>query len=204
MRKGIIVFSALLLLGISYFIRQQLAESKAPPKQKSGKVIKTVFIETVKNETLPVIIKESGNLMAKHKIQLFSEAQGLLEIAADDFRVGVKSSKGKVLLHINNDDDFAALQAQKSSFQNLIAGILPDFKLDYPNSFPAWVAYLKALDVSKPIAELPVSTSEQEKYFIIGKGIYKSFYAIKNLEESLKRYTISAPFDGGTYRGFGN
>lgn len=196
MRKSIIVLSAVLLLVAAYFVKEFLADSKEPPKQNKGKVVKTVFTEIVKNDTLPVIIRESGNLVAKHKIQLFSEAQGLLEVPADDFRVGIRSSKGKVLLQINNDDDFAALQAQKSSFQNLIAGILPDFKLDYPESFPVWVAYLKALDVDLPLADLPEARSEQEKYFIIGKGIYKSFYAIKNLEEALKRYTIKAPFDG--------
>jgi len=39
-------------------------------------------------------------------------------------------------------------------------------------------------------------TNEKEKFFISGRGILTSFYNVKNLEQRLSKYRISAPFDG--------
>ena len=39
-------------------------------------------------------------------------------------------------------------------------------------------------------------TSEKENYFITGRGIVSSYYNVKNLEQRLSKYTISAPFSG--------
>jgi hypothetical protein len=38
--------------------------------------------------------------------------------------------------------------------------------------------------------------SEKEKYFISGRGILTSYYNIKNLEQRLSKYRITAPFRG--------
>ena len=196
MRKIIISVVAITLLGGAYYAKKHLAESKKAPKQKNEKIIKTVFIETVKNETLPINIEESGNLIAKDKVQLFSEVQGVLEITKKDFRAGVEFNKNETLLKINSDEHFATLQAQKSSLQNLIAAIMPDLQLDYPDSFSKWNSYLKNFNVDTKIQELPKSSSDKEKYFITGKNIYNSYYAIKNLEARLDKYRLTAPFKG--------
>lgn len=196
MRKVIISLVAILFVVVSYFIQKSFAAKKTPKKQKVEKIIKTVFTEKVANTSLPVVIRESGSLVAKHKVTLFAEAQGILEIPKDNFRVGVAASRGSVLLKINSDDEVANLLAQKSSFQNAIAAILPDLRMDHPQSFPAWESYFKAFDIAQPLQAFPEPQNDLEKYFVIAKGIYKNFYAIQNLEASLKRYTIKAPFDG--------
>ncbi|MGB2273725.1 MAG: efflux RND transporter periplasmic adaptor subunit [Flavicella sp.] len=196
MRKLIISFVAILFVIVSYFVKNSLAAKKVQKKQKVEKIVKTVFTEQVMNTSLPIVIRESGSLVAKHKVALFAEAQGVLEVPNDDFRVGVTASKGSVLLQINSDDDTANLLAQKSNFQNAIAVILPDLRMDHPKSFPAWEAYFKNFDISSSLQELPTPLNETEKYFVIAKGIYKNYYAIKNLEASLERYTIRAPFNG--------
>ena len=36
----------------------------------------------------------------------------------------------------------------------------------------------------------------KENYFISGRGIVSSFYNVKNLEQRLSKYNISAPFNG--------
>jgi hypothetical protein len=43
---------------------------------------------------------------------------------------------------------------------------------------------------------LPEMTTEKEKYFISGRGILTSYYTVKNLEQRLAKYRISAPFNG--------
>ena len=88
------------------------------------------------------------------------------------------------------------MQAQKSEFQNLIASILPDIKLDYPNAYNKWSNYLKAFDMTKPLPTLPEPSSEQEKLFLTGKNIYTTFYKTKNQEIVYQKYVLKAPFNG--------
>ena len=73
---------------------------------------------------------------------------------------------------------------------------MPDLQLDYPEHFPKWQAYLAGFDLEKATPELPETTSEKEKYFITGRGIFSSYYNVKNLEQRLSKYTIYAPFSG--------
>ncbi|RLD83661.1 MAG: efflux transporter periplasmic adaptor subunit, partial [Bacteroidetes bacterium] len=57
-------------------------------KRKAPKIIKTVFVETVQNKDVPIIITANGNLVAKNKIELFSEVQGILKPLSKDFKAG--------------------------------------------------------------------------------------------------------------------
>ncbi|MCW8981796.1 MAG: efflux RND transporter periplasmic adaptor subunit, partial [Altibacter sp.] len=43
---------------------------------------------------------------------------------------------------------------------------------------------------------LPDTSSENVKYFITGRGVYTAYYNLKNLEQRLGKYTITAPFNG--------
>jgi len=73
---------------------------------------------------------------------------------------------------------------------------MPDLKFDYPSAFEKWKSYLDALDVSKPIKDLPPVSTDQEKYYVAGKNIYNQFYTIKSAENRLKDYRVYAPFSG--------
>lgn len=196
MRKFIIVLAGIMVLTVGYYYYNILSESKKAPKQKTDKIENTAYIETVLNATIPIHISANGNLVAKNKVQLFSEVQGVLEYTGKEFRPGVLYRKGQTILKVNGDEHFANLQAQKSSLQNLIAGILPDIRLDYPDVFEKWSNYLKAFDINKPVAELPKPKTDQEKYFITGKKIFLTYYNVKNLEARYLKYNIRAPFTG--------
>ena len=50
--------------------------------------------------------------------------------------------------------------------------------------------------MSKITPELPEMTSEKENYFMTGRAVVSSFYNVKNLEQRLSKYNITAPFDG--------
>jgi multidrug efflux pump subunit AcrA (membrane-fusion protein) len=73
---------------------------------------------------------------------------------------------------------------------------MPDLRLDYPEFFSKWQDYLTSFDMTKPTPALPEMTSEKEKFFISGRGILTSYYNVKNLEQRLSKYRISAPFSG--------
>lgn len=196
MRKVIIVVAGIVVLGLAFLISNYLKNSKKVPEQKVTKVEKTVFVKEVKNGDVAINISANGNLVAKNKVDIYSEVQGVLETTGKDFRVGVSYKKGQTLLRINNQEFYASIQSQRSSLQNLIASIMPDMRLDYPDSFESWNTYLKNFDINKTVQPLPTPKSDKEKYFITGRNIYTTFYTIKNLEARLGKYNIRAPFNG--------
>ncbi|MCK0131128.1 HlyD family efflux transporter periplasmic adaptor subunit [Flavobacteriaceae bacterium F08102] len=196
MRKNILIALGLLLLTMASFTFYYLVKNKNQPKPTFEKVVKSVFIDTVFNSEIPIVITTSGNLRAKNKIELYAEVQGLLKQSTIDFKAGSAYRKGQVLLSINSDEFYASLQAQKSDLYNLLTSIMPDIRLDFPNQFQKWESYLHRFDLAKPTPKLPTFSSDKEKYFISGRGINSSYYSVKNLEVKLNKYTIRAPFSG--------
>ncbi|WP_350339315.1 HlyD family efflux transporter periplasmic adaptor subunit [Altibacter sp.] len=73
---------------------------------------------------------------------------------------------------------------------------MPDLRLDYPEAFPKWEQYLNTFDLNKATPPLPETTSENVKYFVTGRGVYTAYYNLKNLEQRLGKYSITAPFNG--------
>jgi multidrug efflux pump subunit AcrA (membrane-fusion protein) len=196
MRKLIIVGAGILVLLVASLISSYFKNSKKKHERKVTKVEKTVFVKDVKNGDVPIVISANGNLVAKNKVDIYSEVQGVLRPTGKDFRVGVAYNKGQTLLRINSQEFYASIQSQRSSLQNLIASIMPDIKLDYPDSFEKWNSYLKNYDINKSVQPLPSTSSDKEKYFITGKNIYTTFYNLKNLEAKLAKYNLRAPFKG--------
>ncbi|HFA49422.1 MAG TPA: HlyD family efflux transporter periplasmic adaptor subunit [Bacteroidetes bacterium] len=196
MRKIILAIIGLLLIGGAVLLAKKLIAMKAVPEVKVQKRVTSVFAETVHNGSTPITVTASGNLKAKNRVELFSEVQGVFESSAKPFKPGTHFSKGQTLLRLNSDEHRANLKAQKSSLYNQVVRLLPDLRLDYPEASPNWEKYLRDFDVDKPLADLPEPTSEKEKLFIAGRNITTTFYAIKNLEERLRKYTVRAPFSG--------
>jgi len=196
MRKIIIIAAGIVLLLAGFFLKNILTDSKKAPKQKIEKIVKAAFVDSVTNTSIPIYISANGNLIAKNRVQLFSEVQGVLQLTGKEFKPGVTYQKGQTILKINSDEHFANLQAQKSNLQNLIASIMPDIRLDYPDTFKKWSTYLRGFNIMKSVEKLPEPSTEQEKYFITGKNIYSNYYNVKNLEARLMKYNIRAPYNG--------
>ena len=196
MRNIILWVLGVLLVAAAIFGGKILLEKSKKPRPTFKKQIKTVFVEPVKNQNIPIIITASGNLIAKNKIDIFSEVQGVLKQTSKAFKPGTKYYRNETLLRINNDEFVANLKSQKSNFFNLITSILPDIRLDYSSEFSKWENYLTQLNINKTTPKLPVFSSDKEKYFISGRGITTAYYNIKNLEVRLAKYRIRAPFSG--------
>lgn len=187
---GVALIAGAIILG-NYFV-----DKNQRPKPKYKKTIKTVFVQDVENKDIPIILSANGNLVAKNKIDIFSEVQGVLQPSNKSFKPGTKYSKGEILLSINSDEFTASLQSQKSNLFNLITSILPDIRLDYTPEFKKWDSHLHSFDMNKSVPKLPVFLSDKEKYFVSGRGILTAYYNVKNLEVRLSKYKIRAPFSG--------
>ncbi|MCP9199606.1 HlyD family efflux transporter periplasmic adaptor subunit [Gramella sp. GC03-9] len=195
-RKIILSALGLLLIVGAVFGAKYIIDSNVKEKPPVTKTVKSVFIDTVKNRVVPIVVPANGNITALHKLELFSEVQGIFRYSSKDFRPGQPYNKGQVLLSIDAEEYRAGVQSAKSELYNNITSIMPDLRLDYPKVFQKWEAYLNSFDMSKPVPSLPELETEKERYFITGRGIVSSYYTVKNLEERLAKYTIVAPYNG--------
>lgn len=196
MRKIILIVLGVLLLAGSIFAAKYIIDNNNKPKPTFEKVVKTVFAEEINNTTIPIVIPANGTLQAKNRLELFSEVQGVFQGSANDFKVGQPYRKGQLLIRINSSEYYASIKASKSEFYNLVTSLMPDLRLDYPEAFPQWQAYLANFDIDKAVPALPEVSSEKVKYFITGRGVYTSYYNLKNLEQRLGKYSLYAPFNG--------
>lgn len=196
MRKIILAILGISAIVGAVLLGDYIVEKNQRPKPKFKKQIKTVFVKTVENKNIPIILSASGNLIAKNKIDIFSEVSGILKPSRKAFKAGTKYYKGETLLSLNSDEFYASLQSQKSNLYNLITSILPDIRLDYPSEFKKWEGYLQNFDINKSTPKLPAFSTDKEKYFISGRGILTAYYNVKNLEVRYSKHQIKAPFSG--------
>jgi membrane fusion protein (multidrug efflux system) len=195
-RKIILFFLGVILIVVAIFAAKKIVESNNKVRPIAPKIVKTVFAETITNTMIPITIPANGTLVAKNRLELYAEVQGIFRTSAHDFKAGQNYRSGEVLLNIDSSEYYASVQAAKSDFLNLVTSIMPDLRLDYPEAFPSWEAYLNNFDFSKSVPPLPETTSEKVNYFITGRGLASRYYNVKNLEQRLVKYRIIAPFSG--------
>ncbi len=195
-RKIILTALGVVLIIASFFAARAIIKSKTTPTPRPTKVVKTVFVDTVHNTTVPIMVPANGNLVAKNRVELYSEVQGVFTRNSKLFKPGQQYRSGETIIRIDAAEYRASVQSAKSNLYNLITSIMPDLRLDYPEITSKWQEYLNSFDLSKVTPPLPEMTSEKERYFISGRGILTSYYNVKNMEERLAKYNIRAPFTG--------
>jgi len=122
--------------------------------------------------------------------------QGVFRKGNKFFKAGQRYNSGETIIRIDASEYYASVQSAKSNLYNLITSIMPDLRLDYPEIYPKWQAYLSGFDLDNTTPPLPEMSSESEKFFISGRGILTNYFNVKNLEQRLSKYTIKAPFRG--------
>ena len=196
MRKIILSILGILLIVGAVYLSKMIIDSKTKRKPRLEKVVKTVFAEKAQNGSVAIVVPANGNLTAKRRVELYSEVQGVFTGGAKLFKTGTAYSSGETIIRINASEYAASVQSAKSNFYNQLTSIMPDLRLDYPEIFPKWQTYLSDFDMEKSTPALPEMPTEKERFFISGRGILSSFYNVKNLEQRLSKYRISAPFKG--------
>lgn len=197
MRKylSIIVGIAIVVLGFFVFSLLNSKKNQVETKEVLESII-AVKTRPVTLTSIPYAIEATGTLQAKEKIELYSEVQGVLQKTGKPFKIGNHFRKGQTLIAINSQEHLAQIKSSRSDLLNQIAAMLPDMEIDYPNAYKKWEIYLKNFDVNSITPSLPKSATNEEKLFVSGKNIYNSYFNLKNLEERLKKYYITAPYNG--------
>ncbi len=194
-RKISIVLGVLILVG-GIVASRFMGSSEKQETQALVKQARLVQHLRVKTQTILAPIQVTGKLAAPNKVEIFAEVKGVLSRASARFKAGNQFGQGAILLQINAEQDYFALLSQKSSLFNALTRMMPDMKLDYPQAYPKWQAYLDSFQVEKPLSPLPATESNQEKYYVVAQNIYSQYYTIKSQEARLQKYNIYAPFTG--------
>jgi multidrug efflux pump subunit AcrA (membrane-fusion protein) len=196
-RKVIIVVSilsifvgALVLMMFLASLRQE--RPKIPPKE----IKRYVKTQKVSYGDIESQVTGRGRLSSKQLVNAVSEVQGRILPGDVPLKKGQSFKKGDILFRIYDRDVRLALLARKSRFLNAIANLLPDFKVDFPGSYPKWTTFLGTIDIEKDLPQLPGIDSDKEKIFLAGRNILSDYYSIKSEEVRLKKYTVHAPFNG--------
>ncbi len=191
------IVAAVGLLAAGFGLFRYMSAQKKPPAQKPQiRQTRYVKIEKVRNTTVTTQVEITGRVTARQKAEIFAEVSGTLLAGPTPFKEGTYFVKDAVLFRIDDREFRLTLAALKSAFQNRVAQMLPDLKLDYPGAYPAWEVYFRSLDVEKPLAAPPPAQSDQERLFVTTRDVYNQYYQIKSQEARLEKYVLKAPFDG--------
>lgn len=195
-RKVLIVLSAVLVV-VGIRACKYMVDSKEAPESKAIRAsAKLVATRTVLNGDVPTGIPISGRLNARKKIDLYSEVGGVLLATDKEFKEGVRYKKGEVMLRMENDELRMNVVAQRSALLRILAQMLPDMRIDLPESAPKWETFLNSIEINKDLPDLPSISDSKEKLFLSGRNILDQYYGIRSQEVRLAKYSISAPFDG--------
>jgi membrane fusion protein (multidrug efflux system) len=194
-RLGIV--AAFVILVGAFAGSSLLRQMKKPPPTK-GFTPTTKQVETFSPEpqTVRLALDIQGTLRAYDKIDIFSEVNGTLLRTDRAFKEGVYFPKGATLIRVDDEEARLSILSQKSNLLNAITQIMPDLKVDYPQTFTAWDTYLNEFDLETSLTPLPEVEDKQARLFIASRNIYPTYYTIRSAEERLAKYEIKAPFNG--------
>ena len=215
-RQVLIILSSFILLSLISFIAKVSYESGVRFGEKNAEEIrlkrtktdfkdsiipKYVNTKTIFNDTIPFTINGSGRVISSSNINISSEVQGKL-IANINLKKGTEFSKGQILFKVKDDDAQLLLIAKKSNYLNLVSNSLADIKIDFSAEFSKWESFFNSIKVNSPLPPFPSFSSSKEKNFIISRSFLTEYYSIKSDEEQLKKYLITAPFNGSIIEAF--
>lgn len=191
------IIGVLSLIVFGFILMGVLSGMQPPPKEyEAEKKLKAVKTKTVRYDTLSTSIIETGRIISREVVELISEVSGKLLPTEIPLKKGQSFSEGDLLVRIYNEDAEYNLKARKSRFLNSLANILPDFRIDFPQSYDDWKSFLDNIDLDEKLPEMPSIKNSQEKVYLASRNILGDYYSIKSDEIRLDKYEIHAPFNG--------
>ncbi len=196
-QKYIIIAAGVAIILFAYFSMSFLSGFKKDPvKAPEKEIFRYVKAEAVNYSNQKGEIFASGRVYSKSEVALSAEVGGKILTGNVPFKKGQKFKKGDILLKIYDKEAGLSLKANKSTFLNGLAGILPDYKIDYSDNYENWYNFFESIDMEKDLPELPEIKTTKEKVFLASRNILSSYYNIKSAESTFKKHSIYAPFSG--------
>lgn len=196
-RKLTVILGILIFIG-AIFLFRFLASGPAEDPQAFANGVSAIGVPVIEANPTSITseIPFTGRVVPEDEIQLFAEVSGNLISESKAFKAGTYFRKGEVLIHIDDREQKQAVMNQKSQFQSLIAQILADINIDYPEEYEAWSTYLSDINLEDELETLPTSSDKKFNLFLVGRGVNANYFAIKQSEIRLSKYKMKAPYSG--------
>lgn len=201
LRKILIVLGLVVLYGGAVAMMKMKNSKKPSPRKPATSQVKQVRAKTAESKDISSSIPIYGRLQAFESVEIYSEVNGMALEGTKTLREGAYYAKGEELVRIEKIALEANLKSQKAAFVNQLTQLLPDLKLDYPESFDKWKTYIDNFNINQTIKALPEPSTEKEGYFLAAKSISNTYYNIKSQEVQLPKYVIRAPISGTVVQG---
>lgn len=184
-------------MGASEEKAEQMKLENAKKEAESVEVIgDEVRVLLVSNESVKSGFSAQGRLRAYDKTDVVAEVQGMMKPTDKRFKIGTRYTKDEVMIEMDDTEARLGLKSQKAQLHTAITAMMPDLKIDMPESYNQWKSYLDAFDVNRPIKDFPKSKSDREAYYVSTKNLHTQYYNIKSAEVRLGKYQVRAPFSG--------
>lgn len=190
-----IVFTVI-IGGTVIFSNFLISQKELPPQRPKTEVKNYVKVVPVAYQPIPVSIEAFGRVGSSQQLNLVAEVGGKLLPGNISFKEGTNFRQGDILAKINNSEQLLNLQSRKSNFLNLVASVLPDLKIDFPDNYEQWDVYYNNIELNSTLPILPKNLTPKAKAFLASKNILSEYFTIKSLEENLSKYTLIAPYNG--------
>ncbi|MGQ7870492.1 efflux RND transporter periplasmic adaptor subunit [Sunxiuqinia sp. sy24] len=192
-----VVIALIVLLGGSAALSRLFISMKPEPKQGPPVEVKRyVSAEQVVYQDVLSGVTAQGRVISGNDVLLVAEAAGKIEAGSVSLKKGTSFKKGQHLASIYKDEMELALKSKKSVFLKSLTNILPDLKIDFPDSYQAFLDFFNQIDLNVQFPELPKYDNEKLKIFLASQGILNDYYSIRQDEKRLERHSMHAPFDG--------
>ena len=187
-----------LIIGGAAFLAKKMANEKTSTVSRDAlkKERRKVTIQTFSSSSQSNSISIDGRLSAHDRVAITAKVQGILQDNGKSLRAGRYIKSGEPLFIVDSREASYSIIALRANLQTSITQMMPNLKVDYPQSFQAWDNYLRSMNVEQSIRPLPTPINDQEKFFVAGRNIYNQYYTIKSQETRLADYTIYSPFGG--------
>lgn len=201
LRKASIIIGLIILVGGIYLsirigkgtpkkaAQEKVANQPAAPKNYA-------YALEANNKSVGSEVIISGKVIARQKVDIYSEVTGQLVKAGKEFREGIYFGNNNLMLSIDDTEARYDLRSAKSQLYSSIVMMLPDLENDYNDNFTAWKNYVDNFDIDAPIKKLPEAKGSREKLYVAVKQIENQYINIKKQEYRLTKYKIYAPFAG--------
>ncbi len=196
-RRIVVIISVIFILGLAWGLMKFLvAQKEPPPVRRTIEARRYVKVEPVKYTNISAEVSGPGRLASIAEVDIVAEASGKIEAGNVSLKKGASFSKGDVLFVVYPDEAILTLKARKSQYQNILASILPDLSIDYPQYEENYYSFFNSISVDKPLPPLPEIEDDQLKIFLASRNVISEYYNIQSDQLQLSRRTVRAPFKG--------
>jgi RND family efflux transporter MFP subunit len=197
MKKRFLYIIPALILIVGFLLMMWFFSMKEVPTRKSLEPIpKLVETEVVRLSNIPTTITSFGRISSAQPIALYSEVGGTIMRGDLAFQAAQSFKKGQLLLKIDDRRTRYELNSRISEFLKALAGFLAEVKTTFPDEYDRWQQYFDNIEFEKRLSPLPETEDKRMKLYLARFNIYQLYYAILNLEVTLEKHFIYAPFDG--------